>query len=405
VNTVYVLAQTLHQLAEPDSYDEETLRNAESSLMVEASMLIRLKHPNIVQLMGIVMADDMLMHPKYLLMEPADLSLGRRLGQSKEIRLYGLWRLMVDLFSALAYMHAISAVHGDIKPDNVLLFNDDKGGHIAKLGDLGETNRAGAHAGGRTPFYSAPEILGVLDATLEPSCDVYSIGIVIAEVALQLLNSGPKCVDRGGIRACFSMSDFGGMIGTAIDLVHRPSWELGNVLRRCCERDPIARITSKEALVTLKSLKIEKYPPPPLWQLKQEGDFVVNSKDGSVALCRVDTCGNQLREHLIPPNFKKRKGFHGYCKLCCDELEASNARVEACTGPGGVAASGSDTPVPSSSPAMRRATVEPDIYSEDVSCPPATAPAAVCEGTEQSMVAVDPLIAADCVDGSSEFVA
>jgi serine/threonine protein kinase len=267
------------------------------------------------------MADDTLTHPKYLLMEPADMSLGWRLVQPAVIRLYALWRLMVDLFSALTYMHAIHAVHGDIKPENILLFNDGQGGYIAKLGDVGEANRAGASALGRTPFYSAPELLGVIDAKLEPACDVYASGVVIAEVALQLLVSGPKCYLRDGIRKCYPMSDFVGMIDSAIDVVYQSSWEMGHLLRLCCSREQSHRLPARDVLTQLKSLKIEKYPQPPLWQLKAEEDCIRN-KDGSVALCRVETCGNQLRGSLVPTNFKKYKG---YCKPCGDAMESARS--------------------------------------------------------------------------------
>lgn len=319
----------MHIFSDPD-VDVEDVKHAEDELILEASHLLRLKHPNLVQFMGIVTADDACLHPRFILMECADLSLEDRLRAPQFLHVYAIWRLMVDLFSALASMHTLAIVHGDLKPANILLFSDGQGGHLAKLADLGETNRAGRAAKGRTPFYCAPELLGDSSAVLEPSCDIYAIGMVLSEVVLQLARAGPRfvtCPD-GGVRARYSVVDTEDMHAEAVKFLQKSNIVLGHVLRRCCDHDPAARISSKEALTALKSLKIERNPTPPLWQLRLvPEEHCVYNKDGSVALCRVETCGNQLRDDLIPPNFKKRRGFHGYCRACYEATLSPEAKA------------------------------------------------------------------------------
>lgn len=85
-------------------------------------------------------------------------------------------RLLADLASGLAYLHGLSVVHQDVKPQNVYL----SGGRAA-LGDLGSAYfmAQGGQASG-SPFYMAPEIYR--GETSSPASDVYSLGVLAYEV-------------------------------------------------------------------------------------------------------------------------------------------------------------------------------------------------------------------------------
>ncbi|MDL2343091.1 serine/threonine-protein kinase [Deinococcus sp. MIMF12] len=85
-------------------------------------------------------------------------------------------RLLADLASGLAYLHALGVVHQDVKPQNVYL----DGGRAA-LGDLGSAyfTAQGGHASG-SPFYMAPEIYRGDPSS--PASDVYSLGVLAHEV-------------------------------------------------------------------------------------------------------------------------------------------------------------------------------------------------------------------------------
>jgi serine/threonine protein kinase len=74
---------------------------------------------------------------------------------------------------ALDAAHASGLVHGDVKPENVLLTNN----HFAYLVDFGI-----AHAGGDanvSPAYMAPELFS--DGRMGPQSDVYSLACVLYE--------------------------------------------------------------------------------------------------------------------------------------------------------------------------------------------------------------------------------
>lgn len=91
--------------------------------------------------------------------------------------------------SALAFMHAVGIVHGDVKPGNLLF---DLSG-VVKLIDFGAAHRLTDRswfAPAATPGYTAPDIL--FGATPEPSDDVFSLGVVAYE-----LLAGRHPFDRG----------------------------------------------------------------------------------------------------------------------------------------------------------------------------------------------------------------
>ncbi|XP_066356210.1 L-type lectin-domain containing receptor kinase IX.1-like [Miscanthus floridulus] len=152
----------------------------------EVRIISRLKHRNLVQLLG--WCDSR--HGLLLVYElVAQGSLDRHL-HSSDGENFLTWpvryQIIVGLGSALRYLHQEweqQVVHGDIKPSNIML--DDSLG--AKLGDFGLA-RLGDH-GGRwqttkavmgTAGYIDPEFVN----TRHPSthADVYSFGIVLLEV-------------------------------------------------------------------------------------------------------------------------------------------------------------------------------------------------------------------------------
>lgn len=111
---------------------------------------------------------------KYVLVNPDNLNLDTKT------------RLLAEIASGLAALHALGVVHGDVKPDNILLFGTSPR-FTAKISDFGfclaGDEDLEATKGG-TPYWNAPECL--LEASAEffsfrhnNTRDFFSYGLVI----------------------------------------------------------------------------------------------------------------------------------------------------------------------------------------------------------------------------------
>ena len=105
---------------------------------------------------------------------------------------------IADIADGLSALHMCGVVHGDLKPQNILLFDnpETEGGLIAKIADFGFSNIEflKESSRGETELWKAPErIIGcpvtITTAMQEldsPGCasDVYSFGLIAIFVAL-----------------------------------------------------------------------------------------------------------------------------------------------------------------------------------------------------------------------------
>ncbi|KDO18958.1 serine/threonine protein kinase [Saprolegnia parasitica CBS 223.65] len=88
-------------------------------------------------------------------------------------------QIAYGIAQALEYFHSMDVVHGAIKSANVLL-STTKGVKLAHGGIAGPRTEALWTTAG-APFWTAPEALDV-GATLQPSADIYSLGVILAEL-------------------------------------------------------------------------------------------------------------------------------------------------------------------------------------------------------------------------------
>lgn len=109
-----------------------------------------------------------------------------------------------DAIEKLAALHDAGVIHGDIKPEHLVV----NGGQITLL-DFGLAQRADDDAlaltpklAGRTPEYAAPELVEDRSAPPTPAADVYAMGRVIAEAAAGLSGAKARCLQRVAFRAC-----------------------------------------------------------------------------------------------------------------------------------------------------------------------------------------------------------
>jgi serine/threonine-protein kinase len=171
---------------------DETARRPEyvARFTREARMASAVHHPGIVRVFdaGRLEEDG----TPYLLMEYVDgTSLRARLeARGKRLDVPSARRIIRQLASAVATMHARGIVHRDLKPENVVLVPDDaaEGGERARLLDFGiarpsedpeSVTRDGAVVG--TPAYMSPEQCAS-EGPVTPATDVYALGIVFFEL-------------------------------------------------------------------------------------------------------------------------------------------------------------------------------------------------------------------------------
>jgi len=158
-------------------------RNGEERFRREGSILGRLFHPHIAELVdaGVSANGQPYLVLEYVDGEPID-QYCKEQGLGLEARI----RLFLDVLSAVAHAHTNLIVHRDIKPSNVLVAADgnvkllDFG--IAKLleehGQAGEATLLTQQGGpALTPAYAAPE--QITGNPITTATDVYSLGVLL----------------------------------------------------------------------------------------------------------------------------------------------------------------------------------------------------------------------------------
>jgi serine/threonine protein kinase len=140
----------------------------------EARLLAKVRHPNVVRVYG---AD----HKQGRVGLWMDLVLGQTLEELTKTQGFGAseaTNIGIELCRALAAVHAVGVIHGDIKAHNVMRRD---GGQIV-LVDFGAGRpiaaepRTGNDIVG-TPVYMAPEVLN--DQPRSAASDIYSLGVLL----------------------------------------------------------------------------------------------------------------------------------------------------------------------------------------------------------------------------------
>jgi serine/threonine protein kinase len=199
--------------------------------------------------------------PKYVVMERAYCTLRKYLKDKGRITPVELERLCSGVLSALDYLHAPKPdsqqfAHRDIKDDNILVFYD-KGGFTVKLCDMDHAKAAGSDGqvsrSGGAPFYLAPEATDAASTTVSVKMDVFSFGILVAEIVLNFLpNADGSPLVPVDVARVYGTAGRPQMIDAAlVKLLPFPT--LSKLLRGCVMADPAERLTAFDALSHLAS--------------------------------------------------------------------------------------------------------------------------------------------------------
>ena len=164
----------------------------------EMEMLARVRHPNLLQFIGVVFEEhvDYEKNPPYIITELLDTSLREAYERDKIPDRDSLCSIFQDTARALDYLHRHHEpiIHRDVSSANVLLKRLPNGSWLAKVSDLGSANlaRKAYTMNEGAAIYCAPEAITHDTSThsgvrLSPKMDVYSYGIMLCEVATRKL--------------------------------------------------------------------------------------------------------------------------------------------------------------------------------------------------------------------------
>ncbi|HEX6631929.1 MAG TPA: serine/threonine-protein kinase, partial [Gemmatimonadaceae bacterium] len=221
----------------PRSADTDAIRRFRREIAVTAA----LHHPRVLPVLGAGETARVL----YYVMPFVDGgSLADRLRDMERLSVAESVRLLRELGEALAHAHAHGVVHGDVKPDNVLLLD----GH-ALLADFGGARVRAARRAPHshqavvgTPLYMSPE-QAAGDPELDARSDVYSLAVV----GYELLTGRPPF--RGPSPHAVLLAHLGQPVPPLRALRPDVPPALALVLERALAKDPARRFASAAAFL------------------------------------------------------------------------------------------------------------------------------------------------------------
>jgi serine/threonine-protein kinase PknG len=202
---------------------------AQAIAMAERQFLAEVVHPQIVQIFNFVEHKDRRGDPVgYIVMEyigGQSLKQHPRDGKAEKLPVAEAIAYLLEILPALSYLHSIGLVYNDLKPENIMLTEDQL--KLIDLGAVSRVNSFGYLYG--TPGFQAPEIVrtGPTVAT-----DIYTVGRTLAALTLNLRTRDGRYVD--------GLPDD--------DPVLAAHDSFGRLLRRASDPDPRRRFVSAEEM-------------------------------------------------------------------------------------------------------------------------------------------------------------
>lgn len=158
---------------------EERL-GTDPSLLREASLLNGLKHPNILPLKDIFFTHESM----NLVFPRAYENLKKYIGDNFPLPVIAVKSIMLQIMSAILYLHSYDILHGDLKPQNILIQPSQEEVPQIWVADFGIAITGECQKRERSKFftgpYEAPELR--LDGRYTKAADIYAIGVIFYEL-------------------------------------------------------------------------------------------------------------------------------------------------------------------------------------------------------------------------------
>ncbi|KAK4123193.1 kinase-like protein [Parathielavia appendiculata] len=206
----------------------------------EVAIMKKLNHPNLVQLYEVL--DDPEEDTLYMVLEMCKKGVVMKVGIGESATPYPeetCRHFFRDLILGIEYLHSQGVVHRDIKPDNLLLTDDD----VLKIADFGVSEmfeksndmRTAKSAG--SPAFLPPELCVARHGDVSgKAADIWSMG-----VSLYCLRYGRVPFERGGV-----LDIYKAITTETPKLTPDENPDFVNIIGALLEKNPGRRITMEE---------------------------------------------------------------------------------------------------------------------------------------------------------------
>ncbi len=235
----------MHRHSASDVHEQEEDGNPLFLIQEEIAIMKKLDHDNLVSLIEVL--DDPDEDSLYMVLEMCKKGVVMKVGMDEKADPYDdeicrCW--FRDLILGIEYLHAQGVVHRDIKPDNLLLTEDD----VLKISDFGvsemfekKSEMKTAKSAG-SPAFLPPELCVARHGDISGrAADIWSMG-----VTLYCLRFGQIPFERAGVLQLYES-----IKNDQVDLAPDCPDVFKDLIYRLLEKDPSKRITMPELRVSI----------------------------------------------------------------------------------------------------------------------------------------------------------